>query len=501
MFIPYTGPSSNKDASTRRAVNAFIAADAGAKRRLRKGESTVKKATGTLQWVQVPGSRDPLESSDETRKDRRRSRTDSSRRPLSVRKPLGGGRFYPIEGIGSKGPLTLHALSHYFDILLPHDANALGLGEAARGSYTSGLLSWASQHDVILHGLSAFTLCSVESQDSTGATSRAILYHRNRLLGDLHERLSRRQVDDVLIQAICLLIPVDDYLGYVEYGPVHLKGLRDVVQIRGGFDEVGSSDANAFGKNLRMSMLVVTSMVEFHLQTNISDESLETLMQSEITLQHPREMLARISNLPSGFRKLFLSGYVSDEIFGIVESYALWRSKVQDMDTTSRETWRYSSSCSLNNLEKCIVVALACLADDISAMGTHPAALIFRKPKQRAQVLATVSELWKQPALIDCMIWMCTVISTPRNKLLFCQDAQRQLLKKSIQYRSPSHNWGQVQAVLELFMYDSARESNWKEAWSWALNDLGSVGKETLVCIPRLAKQPSNRFEACPASA
>ncbi|KAI9038125.1 uncharacterized protein KD926_011259 [Aspergillus affinis] len=184
----------------------------------RKGPPDPNKMTGILQWVQVPGSGDPQEPSDETRRDRRRSRTDNSSRLPSVRKPLGAGKFYPIEGIGSKGPFTLHALSHYFDILLPHDANALGLGGAAKNTYSSGLLSWASQYDIILHGLSAFTLCSVESQDATGATSDAILYHRNRLLGDLHERLSRRQVDDVLIQAICLLIPVDDYLGYVEYG-------------------------------------------------------------------------------------------------------------------------------------------------------------------------------------------------------------------------------------------------------------------------------------------
>ena len=236
-----------------------------------------------------------------------------------------------------------------FDILLPHDANALGLSETGKSSYTSGLLSWAYQHEVILHGLAAFTLCSVESQDATGATSRAILYHRNRLLGDLHDRLSRRQVDDVLIQAICLLIPVDDYLGYVEFGPVHLKGLQDVVRIRGGFEQVGSSDGRAFGKNLRMSMLVVTSMVEFHMQTNISDQALETLIKSRMTLDQPPDLKTRVSKLPRGFQKLLFSGFISDEIMVIVESYTAWRYKVEDMDTATRETWRYSSSRDMNN--------------------------------------------------------------------------------------------------------------------------------------------------------
>ncbi|KAH8432900.1 uncharacterized protein LDX57_010531 [Aspergillus melleus] len=500
MFIPYTGPSSKKDANMRRAVNAFVAADAGKKRRQRKGVSGPRTMTGTLQWVQVPGSGDPQEPSDETRRDRRRSRIDNSSRLLSVGRPLGAGRFYPIEDVGSKGPFTLHALSHYFDILLPHDAKALGLGHAEKNTYSSGLLSWASQYDIILHALSAFTLCSVESQDATGATSRAIMYHRSRLLGDLHERLSRRQVDDVLIQAICLLIPVDDYLGYVEYGPVHLKGLQDVVQIRGGFDQVGSSDADAFGKNLRMSMLVVTSMVEFHLQTNISDQPLQTLVLAEIALQQSG-LQARISNLTNGFQKLLFSGYVSGEIFDIYESYTLWSSKVKDIDASMRETWRYSSSRELNNLEKCIIVTFACLADDISAMGTHPAALIFRKPKQRAQILATVTDLWKIPALIDCMIWMCTVISTPRNKLLFCREAQSQLLKKSVRNRSPARNWGQIQTILGLFVVESTRELDWKEVWSAALDDLGGDGKGTLVCIPRLAGEITRNFETSSPSA
>ncbi|RLL93459.1 hypothetical protein CFD26_101716 [Aspergillus turcosus] len=475
MFIPYRGPSKTKDTNTRRAINAFVATEASSRRRKRRGDKVERgERQGTLHWLQIPGchaSKEPaIDERKDYREDNRQEGGGPSTQAMVVSRPVAAGRFYPFDGFASKGPLTARALSYYFDILLPHDAKALGLGEVGTRSFGRGLLSWASKHDLILHGLAAFTLCSLQSQDVTGNTSRAIMFHRNKVLLDLHSRLSQQQVDDVLIQGMALLIPVDDYLGHYEFGPVHLNGMRQVVKLRGGFDAVGSSDENAFGRYLRMSTLVITSLVEFHVQTAIRNDP-TPLANGEFP--HPPPVWEETAlDLPPGFRDLTRRGYLSEEAIGIVRDFSHWLTTSRESEPTARQTWRCSMSRNLNNLEKCISVTLACLADDLRAMGTHPAALIFRKPQQRAEVLAAVTEVWNDPRLVECVIWMCTVVVTPQNRQIVCGEKQRQLLRKSILQRYSPSNWNDVRHILQRFFYDPSRENDWEEAWNLALAEL-----------------------------
>ncbi|KAF4250111.1 hypothetical protein CNMCM8980_001970 [Aspergillus fumigatiaffinis] len=303
MFIPYRGPSKKKDANTRQAINAFVATEASTRRRKRRGEEVEHRGRqGTLRWLQItdrPDSKEPMidERHQPPENDGQAGKKPSTK-ALVVPTPVGAGRFYPF---GELAPRD-------FDILLPHDAKALGLGEVGTRSFGRGLLSWASEHDLILHGLTAFTLCSLECQDVTGNTSRAIIFYRNKILLDLHSRLARQQVDDVLIQGMALLILVDDYLGHYEFGPVHLKGVREAVKLRGGFDAVGSSDENAFGRNFRMSLLVTQSMVEFHVQTTITN-SPTSIGNGELPYPLPVREETALDLLP-GFRDLARNGYL-----------------------------------------------------------------------------------------------------------------------------------------------------------------------------------------------
>ncbi|KAF4167354.1 hypothetical protein CNMCM6936_005311 [Aspergillus lentulus] len=479
MFIPYRGPSKQKDANTRRAINAFVATEASTRRRKRRGEEVEHRGRrGTLRWLQIPDRPDSNEPIFDERhqppEDDGQAQKKPSTKALVVPAPLGAGRFYPFGELASRGPLTARALSYYFDILLPHDAKALGLGEVGTRSFGRGLLSWASIHDLILHGLAAFSLCSLECQDVTGNTSRAIMFHRNKVLLDLHSRLSRQQVDDVLIQGMALLIPVDDYLGHYEFGPVHLNGMREVVKLRGGFDAVGSSDENAFGRNLRMSLLVTQSMVEFHVQTAITHGQ-ASLANKELRYLLPVWEETGL-DLPSGFRDLACYGYLSTEAIGKVRDFSHWLTKSKESEPTTRQTWRCSMSRNLNNLEKCICVTLACLADDLSAMGTHPAALIFRKPQRRADLLAAVAEVWNDPLLMECVIWMCTVVATPRNRQIISREQQWQLLRRSILQRYSASNWNDIRQILQRFFYDASRENDWEEAWNIALAGPSGMG-------------------------
>lgn len=298
---------------------------------------------------------------------------------------------------------------------------------------------------------------------------------------DLHSRLSQQQVDDVLIQGIALLIPVDDYLGHYEFGTVHLNGMREVVKLRGGLDAVGSSNENAFGKNLRMSTLVTLSMVEFQVQTATTNG---TTLLAEGEMLYSLPVLGEAAQgLPPGFRELADYGYLSEEAIRILRDFSQWLTTCKESESPVLRTWRYFTSVNLNNLEKCICVTLACLADDLSAMGNHPAALIFRKPQQRAQVLAAVSELWNDPLLIECLIWMCTVVVTPRNRQIISREKQLQLLRRSVQQRYSGSNWSDIHQILQRFFYDPSRETDWEQAWTMALVGLAEIKDKEIRCL------------------
>ncbi|KAG2027486.1 hypothetical protein GB937_001230 [Aspergillus fischeri] len=63
MFIPYREPSKKKDTNTRRAINAFVAAEASTRRRKRGGEEVKHRGRqGTLRWFHIPDRPDSKET-------------------------------------------------------------------------------------------------------------------------------------------------------------------------------------------------------------------------------------------------------------------------------------------------------------------------------------------------------------------------------------------------------------------------------------------------------
>ncbi|CEL02057.1 hypothetical protein ASPCAL01632 [Aspergillus calidoustus] len=474
MFVHYDGPSSKRSTKTRRAVNAFKAAR-GASRSHGKHDP----ARGTFQWMHIPedestGGKDA--SSPTKAPHSAQSQSQALVRPAAAapltKYLLGSDKFYPILEKRGKGPLTAAALSHYFDILLPHDANALGLGDARKTTYGAGLLNWLANNDGVLHGLAAFALCSMDNVGKTDEIYRAILHHRQKTLEDVHRRLERNQVDDVLIQEICLLIPIDDYLGYVEYGPVQQKGMSDVIRARGGFDKVGSSDVVAYGENLQRSILTVMSMIEFHIRTRITSEPSHVRHSIPLTRSLSLETQQQISALPPGLQDLFQAGILSLPVLPILNSFQAWLAQFKGIKDQERDSWRSPVPPDLNNIENCLVVTLVCLADDTSSMGLHPAAAIFRKAKQRTEALTGVPELWSDPALVDCAIWMSTVTSIPRNSEIIEPNIQKEILKRSIGGRVFALEWGEIQRKLRRFYYADSRAGDWERAWNIALDEL-----------------------------
>ncbi|EAW14874.1 uncharacterized protein ACLA_002850 [Aspergillus clavatus NRRL 1] len=273
--------------------------------------------------------------------------------------------------------------------------------------------------------------------------------------------LSQQIVDDVLISALYRLIPIDDYLGYVDYSRVHLHGFETVIRIRGGYDRVGQS-VPAISKDMQMSVLVARSLLLIHLQTSLIEGLPPDIIRCpETTWLRGIELI-----LPPGFVGLISAGHLSHSSIEILLSFSEWLGKYRGLDPGSIPVWRYSSSGELTAVEKCIFVGLLCLADDVGYMGMHPAAIIFRQPKKRAEMLLAVKELWNDPSLADCLLWLWTVITIPQNPGITPVLAQRELFSKILTLRDGLSDWNVIRAVLRRFFYEDSRAPAWENAWT-----------------------------------
>ncbi|OJK03484.1 hypothetical protein ASPACDRAFT_49652 [Aspergillus aculeatus ATCC 16872] len=466
MFIPYN-PTEMQPDKSRRPVHALVAARA-AQRRQQHQSPRFQRALGTF----VVDPEDP-ESKDDPHKDRRRWAVQCKPgRTLPSPSPIGTGRFYPLATPASKGPCTARALSYYFDVLLPHDSQVLSHAPAQRQTYGSVFLHWSAHHDIILHGLAVFALCNLESQseDLSPASAKlhaAALYHRARLLTEIQHTLATGHVTDLLISALTLLITVDDYLANVAYSRAHTAGFEAVIRARGGESQVGSS-VPAISQDLRMAANVARSLLVLHMQTSLSPDEKESPSPPRA---YPPTLDTYILNqtldIPKGFSTLLKQGRITPASLEILASFHDWHDRYLLVDDPSNiPVWRHSASHPLNRVEKCIFVALLCLADDVSHMGLHPAAVIFRQPRKRAEMLLAVPQLWTDDGLKDCLVWLWMVITTPRNRGLTPVRVQRGLWERILrEVRGDLHTWGKVERVLRGFVFDGRRAGVWEETF------------------------------------
>ncbi|PYI16956.1 hypothetical protein BO99DRAFT_464406 [Aspergillus violaceofuscus CBS 115571] len=412
MFISYNPRSSTQAKHNRRKINTYVAAVAAANSSVKRCSQSHKTApttgpatgkaenfTQALHWFpnfgDATGEPPPARQADE-----QGSACGKPEDPGAGQRParaFAAGRFYPIEGSGpsSRGPLALQALAHLYDVLLPYDAKVVGLGKSETDSYARDLLAWTFDHEGVFHSQAAFSLCIMYRIDDRKGVHQAILWHRQHLLRAVRQRLSAQQVDDVLLHSLCTMISVDEWLGFHESRAVHLKGLQNIMRVRESSNNglqltlprpsVGPGMLPPHSP-LGKVVLVNRIMVEFHLKMNLGFSQevapLPTSSSSRPPLQllspGPATFLAGVEDLlPPGFQDLARSGRLTPALVDLLSDFSFWFYSGMGTDATTRETWRCLTFTPSNSLEKCIGIALVSLADDLSALGSHPSSLLF----------------------------------------------------------------------------------------------------------------------------
>ncbi|KAL3454595.1 hypothetical protein BJX65DRAFT_301231 [Aspergillus insuetus] len=455
MFIPYHSPSEDRR-KWRRVINSFTAEKAAERRPVKTPEVNLGSFA---EWTDTEHNNSQLKAQILARNVRLRTKRPGARQNI-----------FRMAGIGRRPPEPLGswALSYYFDVICPHDSRVFGHSPSSAKSYISALHSWSANYEITRHGLVAFALCTLIPPDRSGEIHVATVFYRKRLLDDVHRMLATNTIDDVLVHALSLLIPIDDYLGFDTYSRTHVAGFRAVIEARGGFDEVGQS---------------VPAMREAVVALALIAQSLLVCYESALPLGHfahsgrdsgtfPERYTSL--DLPRGFLELIQRGYLSPTMIEILQRFSAWHNTYVYRNTYETPTWLSSTSTfpKFTQLEKCIFISLRCLADDMSAMALHPASQMLRQTEKRAEMLLSLA--YSGPGLrtadcvlTDCYICLSFVICAPVASEVAVDNMQEEVFRAlllPLVVERRLCNWEDFQRVLCGFFYDERRAAEWQEA-------------------------------------
>lgn len=168
--------------------------------------------------------------------------------------------------------------------------------------------------------------------------------------------------------------------------------------------------------------------------------------------------------LPRGFRILALTNHLSCTMLGILVEFNQWLLNLDLAEAENLPTWRHDIPAGLTNFEKCVFVALLCLADDLTTMGSHILSPLWRKAKYRAEEILNADELWNDPRCADCMLWTATVIALPRKDIP--HDMLALLQTKILASRPDVTSSAHVESILSQFFFPALRSSVWLYSWA-----------------------------------
>lgn len=331
------------------------------------------------------------------------------------------------------------------------------------------MLQWAHSHELVFPVLAIYRLCLLHAAKIAGTEIRTLIEQlRSKVLVQMNKQLARKAVGDVLMWAVSFLIVVDDFLGYIDYGLLHLRGLETMIELRGGYAAVGST-ITADVPRLAMHQLLGNAMNAMRLNSRFALISGAGVMRHQI-IQCEQDKC--VIELPHGFRKLAELGYLSTQtIEALLEYEKAIRDPAHCGNVEVLKLWRTSvfgdsSQATLSNFEKCIFIAMECLAADLSYGVYQTSMAIWRKTRQRAQKVLEEPSLWYVPDFRNCALWIGTVIMSPTQLDSTPFDLRMLFQDRMLKSRSHLKDYEEVESVLSAFFYPRARQSALKQAWA-----------------------------------
>lgn len=335
---------------------------------------------------------------------------------------------------------------------MPSEAQLLDLSLGRFRDYAAILLYWSLHHDDVFLGLTLSYHCHVLRNHSSSAfTKCGIEALRSRFLQKVDARLESGTVDDVLIQVIVLAIAIDRCLGHKQFIAAHVKALDLGVALRGGLIEVGRSRP---GLDDSLCLSVIAALFDAG-----------TVCGSTGARPVNRILPQVFSKLPKGMQALATEGYFSTNMIKALLSFEDWYSDPEMQPQSTTRIWSHAVSASLTVIEMCVLIALVCIADDLANKGDCMRTLLWRDSHRLADNLLNCAELWANDQLGDLLIWLISVIATPKKQELVPFKAQSELQQRIICLRPELRYQNIIEKRLRRYFCPQTSLELWKYAW------------------------------------
>ncbi|KAJ9639256.1 hypothetical protein H2204_003867 [Knufia peltigerae] len=204
-------------------------------------------------------------------------------------------------------------------------------------------------NDVLFEALVAYGLCVMPT--TTPQTQMAMMYHYGSTMSRVSHVLSsssERAASDAVILAICNLAVICAYRGDDQHFETHLKGIRQLIDLRGGENAFEAEDswvktaliaieALALVRPRERTRAIPAETSEVEVEPNPT--TLHISSRAPVYPKHPfpPDLCVTISRLQEGFREVALTGQISIQLVNRLE---ITRSQVVHLMATAADDER-----------------------------------------------------------------------------------------------------------------------------------------------------------------
>jgi hypothetical protein len=329
---------------------------------------------------------------------------------------------------------------------------------------------------MLLEMVFALCLAEIDRRSAPGCTpSSAVIYHRGNALKMLRQALVKPnvEVEDAILFTVVALLAFDMiYMDWTSF-EAHLKGLRQLIKIKGGADNLGW---HGWLSSTYTWAELCWQDRKIEIAKQHSQEALEALTYPA----HPYfpTLCATISALPEGFRDLALSSTLSLQVIHHLDKVTQWmkilvQSPAEECDSNSayleelqlaHQTRILLQTCSLTQEEN-----LACVGT-IGFIITHDDRVQNdRHPKGLTDFIPDPECLSSEIQLRNVTLWMALVVAAAEHNGPTPLQSQLALLDHVVAQNWYGNDWAHIQAMVSSFFCTEGLERRWKICWEHAL--------------------------------
>jgi hypothetical protein len=486
LFINQT----EKSRETRRQVNQFVQKQLHAAKRQRQKIATYKIPLG---WPRDKPCDECLSMATDSEPSAENNRIASRqlsqllpctscqvtkrRPPFDLTKSICTVQIDDLESYGIQAGAGEHMsrlLDYYMQIfgptyVWPPEMVPLGSIE----TFKQHFFQYSMKHKIVLQ--SVLTLCQAQLELKSlpeSQPSPTTLILRGKALNELQRKLASSNIDDAVLVAVIGALTYDITYSYWLAFEANLRGLRNLIKLRGGLENLDPVWQGWFG--------YVSSWAELRWANHIAKLVPQQPGHTPIRLEYPSHpypptVTLLISKLPAGFHDAALATLLSIQILTFMlrtyewyKNYSRAVSEQRKADQTKFSLEGLSlgnraslilDCCELNPEERLLCISM--LSYIVSFDGQHA-----RHPTELEDHMLGLKEICQgiTPSMRTLLIWSAFVFAASKDSIS-TPLRNRWLLLDRVVDEGKLTDWAEVEPILTRYFWNDNLLGRWKVCW------------------------------------